>query len=151
MFQCLYQPDLYVNLYYVANIKIKKNLFQSLCQPDLYVNLYYIANIKIKKTMSMSIWSRQPCYYIICLIFMSTWSDVHRHIHVYKCLHIYMAWFSFIWHLAHMKRDIFFQRPPQNHLKIRFKVLCRDAHRTPKVGCFLKCSKYSFFVALLLD
>ena len=30
---------------------------------------------------------------------------------------IYMAWFSFMWHLAQMKRDIFFQRSPQNHPK----------------------------------
>ena len=46
LFLCLCQPDLYVNLYFVANIKIKNTMYQSLCQPDIYVHLYYVVNVE---------------------------------------------------------------------------------------------------------
>ena len=111
----------------------------------------------------------------ICLHKLMMFKNCYYHCsHLLSFTIIYMAWFSFMWHLAQMKLHSLFKDPIKITQKLVFPYsfyifLLIFRCKLQKIwfsglrsylGCvpyaqswvfFLKCSKYSFFVALLLS
>ena len=105
----------------------------------------------------------------------SSWLIGVREQHIDIHDYMYMAWFCFMWHSAQMKQRIFFKDPLKIIQKLVFFqsffciFLLIFGWKLQKIwfsgfrcnlGCapyaqswvfFLKCSKYSFFVALILS